>query len=186
MESISRSQICAEVSINQFKNIKDLISDNLVKKYDFVTCVDKYSFGGNSRYYMLLWFEEMLTYNHVSFNSKNIVRKIIQKKNIFTAELLDGASRYVFDVIRNSDIYSKPRILPTESLNSCSSVFVNSKPDAIMNIGTSDCIKTYISVLMFLKLDMSLESTLLSLSLLDEDGLVKEIQDHDYFVTDTR
>lgn len=186
MESISRSQIHAEVSRNQFKNIKDLISDNLVKKYNFVICVDKYSFGGNSRYCMLLWLKEMLAYNHTAFNSKNIVRKIIRKEDIYFTELIKGASRYVFDVIQNSVVYIKPRLLPTESLNSCSSIFVNSKPDAIMNIGTSDCINTYISVLMFLKLDMSLESTLLSFSLLHENGLVKEIKDHNYFVTDTR
>ncbi|KAG2230585.1 hypothetical protein INT48_006890 [Thamnidium elegans] len=80
--------------------------------------------------------------------------------------IIEGAARYSFDAVQNSDIYSKPRILSTDHSTTSSSIFLNSNPGAIMNI------------------DISLESTMLSFSLLNENGLVKEIWNHDYFVSD--
>ncbi|KAI8047151.1 hypothetical protein BDF21DRAFT_405172 [Thamnidium elegans] len=79
---------------------------------------------------------------------------------------LRGTFRYSISTIKNSNIYGKPRILSIEHSAISSSIFLNSKPDAIMNI------------------DIMLDSTVLSFSLLDENGLVKEIWNHDYFVPD--
>ncbi|KAI8047147.1 hypothetical protein BDF21DRAFT_222242 [Thamnidium elegans] len=77
-----------------------------------------------------------------------------------------GASIYSINAIKNSSIHSKPCILSTEHSAISPSIFLDSKPDTIMNI------------------DILLESTALSFSLLDENGLVKEIWNHDYFVPD--
>ncbi|KAI8047265.1 hypothetical protein BDF21DRAFT_457378, partial [Thamnidium elegans] len=62
--------------------------------------------------------------------------------------------------------YTVNRVYYQQTSAISSSIFLNSKPDAIMNI------------------DILLESTVLSFSLLDENGLVKEIWNHDYFVPD--
>ncbi|KAI8047056.1 hypothetical protein BDF21DRAFT_435206, partial [Thamnidium elegans] len=70
--------------------------------------------------------------------------------------IMRGTSRYSINAIQNSNIYGKPRILSTEHSAISSSIFLNSKPDAIMNI------------------DILLESTVLS----------KKIWNHDYFVPD--
>ncbi|GAA5811577.1 hypothetical protein MFLAVUS_005016 [Mucor flavus] len=69
-------------------------------------------------------------------------------------------------LVQNDLVKNEPRILSTEHSATSSSIFLKSKPDAILNIG------------------ISFESTMLSYSLLDENGLVKEIWDHDYFVSD--
>lgn len=56
---------------------------------------------------------------------------------------LEGASQYALNAIQNSDMYCKPRILPTDYAASRSSIFLNSKPDSIMNIGN---ITTYCNI----------------------------------------
>ncbi|KAI9253742.1 hypothetical protein EDC94DRAFT_651273 [Helicostylum pulchrum] len=79
---------------------------------------------------------------------------------------MSGATKYLFDAIHNSDMYCKPRILLTEPSLVSSSIFLKSKPDAIMSIV------------------ILLESTVLSFSLLDENGLAKKTWNHDYFLPD--
>ncbi|KAI8087260.1 hypothetical protein BDF21DRAFT_414035 [Thamnidium elegans] len=115
---------------------------------------------------ILNWSKYMLEYNQISFNAKNVTHKGYWFKGSKYQEIAIGALRYVLDVIRNSDINSKPRILPVQNRISSSSIFLNSKPEAMMNI------------------DITAKSTSLSFSLLDENGFVKEIWDHDYFLTD--
>ncbi|GAA5812181.1 hypothetical protein MFLAVUS_005631 [Mucor flavus] len=80
--------------------------------------------------------------------------------------LLKGTGVGVFEAIQHSDLYCKPRIIPSEDSNISSSVFLNSKPDAIVD------------------LDISLGSTLFTYSLLDENGLFQYIFNHDYFTAD--
>ncbi|KAI8047267.1 hypothetical protein BDF21DRAFT_434598, partial [Thamnidium elegans] len=108
----------------------------------------------------------MFEYNRISLDSSYFLPKIILNKYIDSQDIMHGTSRYSINAIQNSNIYGKPRILSTEHSAISSSIFLNSKPDAIMNI------------------DVLLESTVLSFSLLDENGLVKEIWDYDYFVPD--
>ncbi|KAI9250389.1 hypothetical protein EDC94DRAFT_316831 [Helicostylum pulchrum] len=116
---------------------------------------------------LLNWLNYMLEYNRISFNAKNFIHKICWFGNeIGHQDIILGACRYVIDVIRNSDINSKPRILSEQNSTSAPSIFLTSKPGAIMNI------------------DILLESTLLSFSLLDENGFVKEIWNNDYFLAD--
>ncbi|GAA5804855.1 hypothetical protein HPULCUR_010363 [Helicostylum pulchrum] len=80
--------------------------------------------------------------------------------------LLTGAGIGIFEAVKHSDMYCKPRIMQSKDSTTSSSVFLNSKPDAIVN------------------LDISLGSTLLMYSLLNEDGLIQQIFDHDYLIAD--
>ncbi|GAA5800355.1 hypothetical protein HPULCUR_005783 [Helicostylum pulchrum] len=93
-------------------------------------------------------------------------KSYLMKKELGYHAIESGAFRYVVDVIRNSDISSKPRILLEQNSTSSSSIFLTSKPGAIMNI------------------DISIESTLLYFSFLDENGFDKESWNNDYFLTD--
>ncbi|KAG2235803.1 hypothetical protein INT48_001029 [Thamnidium elegans] len=93
-----------------------------------------------------------------------VVHAEIRENEINLRSLLEGAGIGIFEAIQNSDIYCKPRIMSSEDLTTSSSVFLNSKPDAIIN------------------LDISLESTLFTCSLLNEDGSIQQIFDHDYFI----
>ncbi|GAA5808493.1 hypothetical protein MFLAVUS_001884 [Mucor flavus] len=109
---------------------------------------------------------KLLLPNDLVKDSNHIIPKRSCNMGFGLQNILEGAVRYMFDALQNSDVYSKPRILSTENSATSSSIFLKSKPDAILNI------------------DISLESTALSYSLLDENGLVKQIWDHDYFVHD--
>ncbi|KAI9274060.1 hypothetical protein EDC94DRAFT_672982 [Helicostylum pulchrum] len=165
IKSIRPIDICAEISKHWPNNLKLLLPDDLVKKYSLLrltsTCWDSTVDKD-----LLDWSEYMFEYNCISFGSNyNISNRLSVKAFGYTNVVL-GATRYLFDALHNSDIYCKPRILSTECPATSSSVFLKSKPDAILSV--------------------SLESTALSFSLLDENGLVKEIWDHDYFVPDTR
>lgn len=57
-------------------------------------------------------------------------------QKISSSAIMKGALRYALDVINNADIYSRPRIISVKTLPTSSSIFRDSKPDAIMNIGT--------------------------------------------------
>ncbi|KAI9259810.1 hypothetical protein EDC94DRAFT_154204 [Helicostylum pulchrum] len=63
-------------------------------------------------------------------------------------------------------MYGKPLIMQSKDSTTSSSVFLNSKPDAIVN------------------LDISFGSTLLTYSLLNEGGLIQQICDHDNLIAD--
>ncbi|GAA5800281.1 hypothetical protein HPULCUR_005707 [Helicostylum pulchrum] len=80
--------------------------------------------------------------------------------------LLEGARIGIFEAVKNSDMHCKPQIMHSEDSTTSSSVFLNSKPDAIVS------------------LDISLGSTLLTYSLLNEDGLTQQIFDHGYLIAD--
>lgn len=78
----------------------------------------------------------MLEYNRISFGSNYITPKHLESTEFIYSQLLEGAVRYMFDAFQNSDVYSKPRILSTEHSATSSSIFLKSKTDAIMSIGT--------------------------------------------------
>ncbi|GAA5800174.1 hypothetical protein HPULCUR_005599 [Helicostylum pulchrum] len=82
------------------------------------------------------------------------------------SDLKEGAGIGIFEAVRHSVMYGKPLIMQSEDLSTSSSVFLNSKPDVIVN------------------LDISLGSTLLTYSLLNKDGLIQQILDHDYLIAD--
>ncbi|KAI8087299.1 hypothetical protein BDF21DRAFT_226510 [Thamnidium elegans] len=164
--SICIFNICAKIGESMFNNVKDLLLNDFVKEYNIMTYYDKYSSEMYPDDNILSWSQYMLEYNRISFNAKNVTHKGDWFGRSEYQDIVIGALRYVLDVIRNSDINSKPRILPVQNRISSSSIFLKSKPEAMMNI------------------DITVKSTLLSFSLLDENGFVKEIWDHDYFLTD--
>ncbi|KAI8047280.1 hypothetical protein BDF21DRAFT_210785 [Thamnidium elegans] len=166
IKSIRPFDICAEISKHLPNNLEQLLPNNLVKKYPILKFTDKYTSKIKSDKGLLQWSRFLFEYNRTFVSSSYIVSKNLSYKNIYDINIIRGASIYSIDAIQNSSIYGKPRILSTKHSAIPSSIFLNSKPDAIMNI------------------DILLESTMLSFSLLDENGLIKEIWDHDCFVPD--
>ncbi|GAA5816210.1 hypothetical protein MFLAVUS_009736 [Mucor flavus] len=166
LKSIRPIDICAEISKNSTNYLKPLFQNDPVKEYSLLKLNTK-----RGRFKvdkgLLNWSGHLLEYNRISFGSNYIVPKRLRSTEFDYSDALEGAVQYMFDALQDSDIYSKPRILSTEHSSTSSSIFLKSKPDAIMNI------------------DISLESTALSFSLLDENGFVKEIWNDDDFVPDT-
>ncbi|KAG2235805.1 hypothetical protein INT48_001031 [Thamnidium elegans] len=80
--------------------------------------------------------------------------------------IISGAGFGVLEATKSSNINSKPRILNTDFLDDSLSMFLNSRANAIINI------------------DISLKSTTLSLSLLNDEGLVEDIFDHNHFTNE--
>ncbi|KAI8067207.1 hypothetical protein BDF21DRAFT_111132 [Thamnidium elegans] len=166
IKSIRPFDICAEISKHLPNNLEQLLPNSLVKEYSIVKFIDEYTSEIKLYKGLLQWSRFMIDYNRISFDSNFIVPKNPLYKSIDDALIVGGAFRYSISTIQNSNIYGKPRILSTEHSVTSPSIFLNSKPDAIMNI------------------DILLESTALSFSVLDENGLVKEIWNHDYFIPD--
>ncbi|KAG2230313.1 hypothetical protein INT48_002738, partial [Thamnidium elegans] len=166
VESLCFFDICKETSKARHNTIKDLLLNNVVKDYSLMIFIDQCSSKVKLDLDMLNWSKYMLEYYRISFNDKITVHEINSLKVIDHEIVTVGAGYYAFDAIYNSDIYCRPRII--ENPATSSSIFLKSKPNAILN------------------LDISLESTLLSFSLLDENGLIKQIWKNDYFVTDIR
>ncbi|KAI8087059.1 hypothetical protein BDF21DRAFT_450267 [Thamnidium elegans] len=164
VESLCFFDICKETSKARHNTIKDLLLNNVVKDYSLMIFIDQCSSKVKLDLDMLNWSKYMLEYYRISFNDKITVHEINSLKVIDHEIVTVGAGYYAFDAIYNSDIYCRPRII--ENPATSSSIFLKSKPNAILN------------------LDISLESTLLSFSLLDENGLIKQIWKNDYFVTD--
>ncbi|KAI8094001.1 hypothetical protein BDF21DRAFT_86107 [Thamnidium elegans] len=162
IRSIRPFDICNEISKHLPDNLKQLLSSNLVKEYSILKFTDKYTSEIELDEGLLQWSRFMFEYNRISISSSYIVPKSFSYKSIGGQGIVFGASQYSINAIQNSNIYGKPRIHSAI----LSSIFLNSKPDAIVNI------------------DILLESTVLSFSFLDENGLVKEIWNHDYFVPD--
>ncbi|KAG2233241.1 hypothetical protein INT48_001690 [Thamnidium elegans] len=166
IRSIRPFDICAEISKHLPNNLEQLLPNNSVKEYSILKFTDRYTSRIQLDECLLQWSRFMFENNRISFASNYIVPKNHPNKYINNDDIMHGASRYLISAIQNSSIYGKPRILSTEHSAISSSIFLNSKPDAIMNI------------------DIFLDSAVLSFSLLDENGLVKEIWNHDYFVPD--
>ncbi|GAA5804836.1 hypothetical protein HPULCUR_010344 [Helicostylum pulchrum] len=166
ISSLSPLSVCAGISSFLFSDLKGIISNNSTKSYKFLLVTDRYTYWfAESESVDLTWLKYILEYNRRSLNF--IVTTKAQRRNIIIPSfLLAGAGICTFEAIQHSDMYCKPRIMQSKDLTTSSSVFLNSKPDAIVN------------------LDISLGSTLLTYSLLNEDGLIRQIFDHDYLIAD--
>ncbi|KAG2236272.1 hypothetical protein INT48_008632 [Thamnidium elegans] len=115
---------------------------------------------------LISWLKMMLERNRVDLNSMTtVVDPRLNLNPISLGDIVSGASLGVIENVKNSDINCKPRIVPTED-STLSSMYFNARPNAIINI------------------DISYKSTLLTCSILNDDGLVKEILDHDYFIAE--
>ncbi|GAA5817549.1 hypothetical protein MFLAVUS_011097 [Mucor flavus] len=164
IKSISLFNICSKISETILNDIKHVFLGSITNKYRVVMINDEHSSNTLSDKNLLNWSRYILAYSEISTRNKNAINAV----SWFTENEKEGSCLYGYNAIQKADIYSKPRIISTQDPTTSSSIFIKSKPDAIMNI------------------DISLESTLLSFSLLDENGFIKEIWDHDYFVTNTR
>ncbi|GAA5794836.1 hypothetical protein HPULCUR_000184 [Helicostylum pulchrum] len=149
--SLSPSSLCAGISSFLFGDLK---------------VTDKYSCEFDPSEKMpLTWLAYILEYNRRSLNA--IVTSITPRESdIILPFLLEGVGIGIFEAVQHSDMYRKPLIMESEDLSASSPVFLNSKPDAIVN------------------LDISLGSTLLTYSLLNEDGLTQQIFNHDDLIAD--
>ncbi|KAI8047196.1 hypothetical protein BDF21DRAFT_210873 [Thamnidium elegans] len=136
IRSIRPFDICAEISKHLSNNLKQLLPNNLVKEYSIVKFTDEYTSNIKLDKGLLQWSRFMFEYNRISFASNYIVPKNPLNISIGDKDILRGTSRYSISAIQNSNVYGKPRILSTEHSPTSSSIFLDSKPDAIMSIGT--------------------------------------------------
>ncbi|GAA5800341.1 hypothetical protein HPULCUR_005768 [Helicostylum pulchrum] len=108
----------------------------------------------------------MLTENQKQFIMSLSPLSVCAEISSFLFSDLKGTCIGICEAIQHSDMYCKPHIMQSEDSITSSSVFLNSKPDAIVN------------------LDISLGSTLLTYSFLNKDGLTQQIFGHDYLIAD--
>ncbi|KAG2237963.1 hypothetical protein INT48_002524 [Thamnidium elegans] len=169
MKSFCLFDIFTELGKIKSNIIKDLVLSNTVKEYNMLLFCDMYSSGKYRNENLFKWLKYLLIedFCYGTTMGKNIRDKNIEETYARYSDVLMGARRYGFDAIMNSDLNCKSRIISVKK-STASSVFPNSKFDAVMNI------------------DISWESTLLSFSILDENGFIEKFWNHDYFVTDSR
>lgn len=135
IESICLSQMCTEISRTLYNKLKHVISDSFVKKYTLLEIEDHYSSEVELDRHLLQWVRVMLEYNRVFLNSITTMDKIIYRDRIFSPfEIHKGAGYMVSAVRHNSSMHCKPYTLPVKEFVTSSSIFLNSKPDAIINI----------------------------------------------------
>ncbi|GAA5800177.1 hypothetical protein HPULCUR_005602 [Helicostylum pulchrum] len=169
INSLSPASIRAEISSFLIDKLKGIISNNFTKSYKFLLVMDEYSYHGYEiTRAMRTWLAYILDYDRRSLNSTVIIVTRIDpdEKKLSPEYLIEGAGVGIFEAIQHSDIHCNPCIIPLEDSTTSSSVFLSSKPDAIVN------------------LDISLGSTLLTYSILNKDGLIQQIFDHDYLIAD--
>ncbi|KAI8047260.1 hypothetical protein BDF21DRAFT_210505 [Thamnidium elegans] len=136
IRSIRPFDICAEISKHLPNNLKRLISNNLVKEYSILKFTDRYTSKIELNEGLLNWSRFLFQYNRTYSGPSYIAPKDISNKYIDNSGIIRGTFQYSINAIQNSSIYSKPHILSAEHSAISSSTFLNSKPDAIMNIGT--------------------------------------------------
>lgn len=136
IQSLSSFSVSAEISTFLFGRIKDIISNNFTMRYEFLLVTDIYSNQSSISINMIKWLIRFLEYNIRSLNSIVTIAKIdLDTDYVNLQYLLKGAGSGIFETIQHSDIYCEPRIMLSEDLTPSSSVFLNSKPDAIINLG---------------------------------------------------
>lgn len=138
LKSLRIFELCANICKTLFSNLNDLLSDNTTKKYKVITFADFYSYGLLGDSFLAKWMNCTLVCRMCSSNSiKSIFPKYCFFKTMLSSGfLLEGAICGVFETIQNSNLNCKPRLLPIESeVLSSSSIFLNSRPNAIVYIG---------------------------------------------------
>ncbi|KAI8087094.1 hypothetical protein BDF21DRAFT_413720 [Thamnidium elegans] len=167
LKSIRIYDICVEIGKTLLDNLKDLLSSNFLKEYSIVILQDYYTSEVEFDPSLVEWLKYTLEYNRrflklITTTKKATTNtKVVRRKNI-----LQGAGLGVLETIQNADMYIKPRMLSKGYSPGSSSLFLNSRPNVIINI------------------NISLKSTLLSYSLLDENGIIKETISHSSFTID--
>lgn len=137
IESLDPFIICAGISTFLRGHLNDIISKNFTKSYKFLLVTDDYTHPEKGRVEgATKWLAHIMEHNRLSLKFTAIITKKNSKENVIGPRfLLKGACVSIFEAIQHSDIYCKPRIMPTEYSNTYSSVFLNSKIDVIINLG---------------------------------------------------
>ncbi|GAA5800332.1 hypothetical protein HPULCUR_005759 [Helicostylum pulchrum] len=130
---------------------------------------DMYSSSIDFHPSLLAWLNAILECNRHQLNCfiTTTSKKSARVWSFYSTHIIKGAAVTAFEAIQNSDIHAKPCIVSENTSRSHSSVFLNAKPNVVFNI------------------DISFKSTLLSYSLLNEDGAVEKVFDNEYFEVDS-
>lgn len=131
IESLTISSIYTEIDYSSILDtINALTSINRKNQYIYLSIV---SSPGKNKVF-LEWLKQIL--GSTIYPLDKILTSSICMGNEETIKLIDGAFLNSFEVIRNSDMYSRPCIVQyKDNQFSFSSVFQNSKADAIINMG---------------------------------------------------
>ncbi|KAG2233963.1 hypothetical protein INT48_009776 [Thamnidium elegans] len=146
LKSIRIYDICVEIGKTLLDNLKDLLSSNFLKEYSIVILQDYYTSEVEFDPSLVEWLKYTLEYNRrflklITTTKKATTNtKVVRRKNI-----LQGAGLGVLETIQNADMYIKPRMLSKGYSPGSSSLFLNSRPNVIININENGIIKETIS-----------------------------------------
>lgn len=136
IRSIHRSEIFDEICEPLYKKMKDIVSYKLVAKYTVFKIEDLYSSDVETDKYLSYWVISILEYNMTSLNFiSTLYEADIWCISFEPVNIFSGAGKVILEARQNADMYCQPYILPNEDLATSPSIFLNSKPDFIINIG---------------------------------------------------
>ncbi|KAI9362671.1 hypothetical protein BD770DRAFT_381534 [Pilaira anomala] len=164
LETLSLFDICLETDRKMINTIKKGLytSNNQAKQCKVLIFQEEW--GVLNKTLHSLWSIAILEYIADSLNYIN--KSIIRFDGTYFSRInkaLLGAQHYSQEVICNSDINSRPRILPSIEPTLSSSVFLDHKINAVLNI---DILPGY---------------TLLSCAFVNSNGIVEKVLDNHYF-----
>ncbi|KAI9364785.1 hypothetical protein BD770DRAFT_153605 [Pilaira anomala] len=161
---ISVFDICAEIGSNILHDIRHILVDNIRKQCELLVINDQYSSDGDHDPCLFSWLCAILEYGRYSLEELISTTKTnAYFESLYSTDITKGAAMKVFEAIQNSDIHTNPCIIFQKDILSSNSIFLYEKANAVISI------------------DISLKQTLLSYSLVDDDGLTTKIFDTDYF-----
>ncbi|KAG2231931.1 hypothetical protein INT48_001445 [Thamnidium elegans] len=166
MRSTYPIDICTAISKKICEKIRKMVPYSFPKEYEILIINDLYSSERRRDFCFNMWMTHVINFIRYSLNIKTSVKINAIVETAEKLDIIHGAFTVTIDTIKNSVLKSKPRIIPTEDTRTSTSVFLNSRPEAIINI------------------DISLESTLLSYSILGDNGLIETIFDNSHFTVD--
>lgn len=143
IRSVSLIELGDQISESLLESLRDLISNNCVKEYDFLVLQDSYSSSltysrtqAMRNFSLISWLKIMLECDRVRLNFMTTVfNPQLAMHPISLGDIVSGASLGVIENVQNSDIYCKPRIVPKKDIPTLSSKYFNARPNSIINIG---------------------------------------------------
>lgn len=116
--------------------MKNLLSNSCRKECSFFLVPTLYLLEDSLDFTRTAWIQAILESCKYSL-ADTITR--IDRTEVYNFSildfLLDGACFFTTDTVRNSSICSPPYLIPQEATDLSSSIFLNSQPNAILNIG---------------------------------------------------
>lgn len=137
IKSIYPIDIYAKVCKPFFDAMKKILLNNFTKEYVLFPFKDEYSTDVQLDTCLLKWVSCIMEHNRRSLNSITKMTRfhISYLYTLSLAEIASGAGFGVLEATKSSNINSKPRVFNTDILNVSPSTFLNSKANAIINIG---------------------------------------------------